>query len=180
MKHVITESITLPESAQHTFANNMLTLSQSGVTLSRTIGVPATAITLKGNVLTFHAPKGNKMQFKAIKSQLAHVRNMIRGLKEKYTYKLEACNVHFPMTLKVETNRLAINNFLGEKTPRYARLPTGVDVSVKGTTIIITSSNRELAGQAVSLIEAATKVRKRDRRVFQDGIFLTERPGREL
>lgn len=178
MRHVITESLALPESAQIVFENDVLTLSQSGTTLTRTIAVPATLITLKGTTLTFHAPKGNKMQFKGIKSQLAHVKNMIRGLKEKYTYKLEACNVHFPMTLKVEAGKLVITNFLGEKTPRYALLPAGVDVVIKGTTLTITSPNREQAGQAVSVIEAATKVRKRDRRVFQDGIFLTERPGR--
>jgi large subunit ribosomal protein L6 len=133
---------------------------------------------LSGNTLTFTAPKANKIQVKEIRALLAHVRNLVRGLDKKFVYQLEACNVHFPMTLKVEGKRLAINNFLGEKTPRYARIEENVDVEVKGTRVTVSSHDIESAGRTVSLIERATHVRNRDRRVFQDGIFLVERPGR--
>ena len=82
------------------------------------------------------------------------------------------------MTLKVDGKKLVINNFLGEKTPRFARIEENVDVEVKGPKVTVSSHDIEAAGRTVSLIERATNVRNRDRRVFQDGIFLTERPGR--
>ena len=79
------------------------------------------------------------------------------------------------MTLKVEKNYLIINNFLGEKTPRHAKILPEVSVDIKGPKVIVSSRNKESAGQTVANIEKATIVRKRDRRVFQDGIFLVER-----
>ena len=102
---------------------------------------------------------------------------MFKGINEKFAYKLEACNVHFPMTLKIEGNKLAINNFLGEKTPRHAEILPNVDVDIKGQVITLTSHDKEAAGQTAANFEKATKVRNRDRRIFQDGIYITQKPG---
>jgi large subunit ribosomal protein L6 len=68
---------------------------------------------------------------------------------------------------------------LGEKIPRYANIISGVEINVKGQEITITSHDIEAAGQTAANIEKATKVRNRDRRIFQDGIYIVEKPGRE-
>jgi large subunit ribosomal protein L6 len=122
--------------------------------------------------------EGNKNDYKTIKSYVAHIKNMFHGLSENFVYKLEICNVHFPMTAKVEGSRLVITNFLGEKTPRIANLVPGVEVKVQGNIILVSSPDRELAGQTAANIEKITIITKRDRRVFQDGIFITEKPAR--
>jgi len=81
--------------------------------------------------------------------------------------------------MKIDSGRLLINNFLGEKNPRVAVILPNVDVQLKGAKITVTSADKDAAGQTAANIEKATKIRNRDRRIFQDGIYIVERPGRK-
>ncbi len=102
----------------------------------------------------------------------AHINNMIKGVTEGFTYKMKVVFVHFPITVKVSGDYVIIENFLGENKPRKARIIEGVSVKVEGDEITVTGINRESVGQTCANIEQATKVSSRDRRTFQDGIFI--------
>ena len=105
---------------------------------------------------------------------------MVKGVQEKFEYKLKVCFSHFPISVDVKGNGATIKNFLGEKIPRKLQIPLGVDVQVNKEIIIINSSNKELVGQAAANFERATRIRKKDRRIFQDGIFITNKAGKEI
>jgi large subunit ribosomal protein L6 len=45
-------------------------------------------------------------------------------------------------------------------------------VKVQGDEVIITGVNKEDVGQTMANLEQATKIKGRDPRVFQDGIYL--------
>jgi len=106
----------------------------------------------------------------------AHLRNMVKGVSEGFTYTLKAFYSHFPMTLKVESNELVVNNYFGERVPRRAALLPGVEVKVQNKVeIIVTGADKEKVGQTAANIERCATVKKRDRRVFQDGIYLLEK-----
>jgi large subunit ribosomal protein L6 len=110
---------------------------------------------------------------------IAHVRNMFRGLNEGYTAKLKIIYTHFPVTVKVEEKdmRVMVTNFLGEKTPRAAKIfGDDTKVEIKGADIVITGTDIEAVGQTAANLEQKTRVRAHDRKVFQDGIFITEKP----
>jgi len=177
MKIKIHETLQIPEGIECSFAQKKLVCKKDSLEVSRSIDIPGIDVEVKGSILSFIAKKANKKELKKIKSQSAHVRNMFSGLSNKFVYKLEACNVHFPMTLKVDSGFLVINNFLGEKISRKAKILPGVDIEVKGAKITLSSYDMELAGQTAANIEKATKIKNRDRRIFQDGIFITEKPG---
>ena len=106
---------------------------------------------------------------------------MIRGIDSGFTYKLKAVYSHFPMTLKVDGNTMTITNLFGEKVPRKAPLPwspSDVKVTVENKTdVIVSGSDREKVGQTAANIERACKIKKRDRRVFQDGIYIVSKGG---
>ena len=71
-------------------------------------------------------------------------------------------------------------SFLGETTQRIANIVEGVNVDIKGSEITISSPDIEAAGQTATNIETATRLTGRDRRIFQDGIFITNKHGREI
>ncbi len=103
----------------------------------------------------------------------AHVKNMVVGVTRGYEYKMKVVYAHFPINVSVEGARLTIKNFVGEKTPRHAAILAGTKVDVKGQDITVNGIDIEKVGQTCANIEQATRIRKRDSRVFQDGIYLT-------
>lgn len=105
----------------------------------------------------------------------AHIRSMMRGVSKGYVYKLKIVYMHFPITVKVSGNEVAVQNFLGEKMPRKAKIIGDVNVQVKEDEITVSGINKEDVGQTCANIERATWIRSRDRRIFQDGIFLIEK-----
>lgn len=104
----------------------------------------------------------------------AHIQNMITGVSEGYTFKMKMLYSHFPMSLEVKPGELVIKNFIGEKQPRRVKIVGKTKIEVKGQELTVTGSNKEHIGQTVANIKTATKIRKRDSRVFQDGIYITE------
>ena len=177
MRQKLLESVEIPQGVSCEVSNKILKCAKGGKEVSLKVNVPEMSIFIKENKIFLECIRGNKGKRNIMMSYLAHIKKTFFGLDNDYIYKLESCNVHFPMTLKVEGDKLTINNFLGEKTPRLARILSGVKVEVKGAKITITSSDKDAAGQTAANFERATKIRNRDRRIFQDGIFITDRPG---
>lgn len=179
MKKQITEKLEIPEKVECSYNGEILICKKDSIELKRKIKIPRVNILIKNNEILFECQKANKNEKKIIYSYKAHIKNMFRGLNKKFVYKLEACNVHFPMSLKVEEDKLVISNFLGEKVPRYAKILPDVNVEIKGNVITVASHDKESAGRTASNFEKAGRIKARDRRVFQDGLFITQKPGEE-
>ncbi len=105
----------------------------------------------------------------------SHVRNMMSGVTGGYKYTLKSVYMHFPFTVKVSGKDIVISNFLGERAVRKAVIVGDTKVEVKGDEITVTGTDVEAVGHTAANIERASFIRNRDRRVFQDGIFLTSR-----
>lgn len=107
----------------------------------------------------------------------AHLRNMVQGVQTEWEYRLKIVYSHFPIKAKVAGAEFVIDNFLGEKNSRRAPIPQGVKVKVDGDQVVVTGSDLEQVGQTAARIEQACRIRNRDPRVFQDGIYITHKPG---
>ena len=128
----------------------------------------------EGKVRVFS--ENEKRKIKAIVGTIAaHIRNMIEGVTNGYVYKLKIIYSHFPITVKVEGDRVIIQNFLGERKPREAKIVGNVKVEVKGQEIIVSGIDIDAVGQTAGNIEQATRIVGKDRRVFQDGIFIVSK-----
>jgi len=125
--------------------------------------------------LTLLLPPGRRASQALLGTWAAHVRNLAAGLTLGVEARLKVVAAHFPMKVSVRGHELVIENFLGEKYPRSARLVPGTSAQVEGEFVILSGTDIEQVGQSGANIERATRIRDYDPRVFQDGIYLTER-----
>ncbi|MFH0859611.1 MAG: 50S ribosomal protein L6 [Candidatus Altiarchaeota archaeon] len=154
-----------------------VTVKGSKGEIIRTFKAPKIKIERKDNTIVLKSAVGRREQRAKMGSIRAHIKNMMNGVSEGVTYKMKIVYSHFPMTVKVQGTTLLIDNFLGEKFPRKVKLRDGVKVDVKGQDVTLTGINKEDVSQSAASIEQATDIKRMDPRVFQDGIYITEKDG---
>jgi len=175
------EEIEIPEGIGASIDNDILIMKKDDKELRRKL-VALIDVKVEGNKIVVSSTRNRRIEKRLFGTFKAHVKNMIKGFEEGFKYKLKIANVHFPMNVSFDSNNnaLVVKNFLGEKKDRVIKLVEGVDVKVDKEDIIVTSYDIEKAGHVATKIEKGTKVRNKDRRIFQDGIFLVSKPNKEF
>jgi len=133
----------------------------------------------EGNELVVSGSPASKKMNALVGTIGAHLGNLESGLRDEYVYRLAVVYSHFPMNASVKGNLVEIKNFVGEKNPRYAKILPGASVAVKGKEITVKGHNKEATGQTAANIESATKVKGKDKRIYQDGIFIVQKAVQE-
>lgn len=172
--------IEIPEGISVVIDGNNFVVKGSGKELTKKFDLGKINAEVKNNNIVLSAKGATRRESKMIGTIWAHLKNMIKGLGEDFVYELEICNVHFPMSVKSDGNRVLIKSFLGETTERVAKIVDNVKVEISGNKITVSSHNIESAGQTAANLEKATRLTGKDRRIFQDGIFITNKCGRAI
>jgi len=156
------------------------TVKGSGKEIKRTFNLGKIKAVVKDNKIILTSKGSTRRESKMIGTVCAHLKNMVNGIGEEFVYELEVCNVHFPMNVKQEGDKITIKSFLGETTDRFSKILPNTTVEIKGNHITVSSYDIEAAGQTAANLEKATRLTGRDRRIFQDGIFITSKCGRSI
>ena len=180
MKKELYKKIEIPEGIEAEIKGSLLRIKGPEGENSRRFILGPLEMVKEGNKISIGGKNATKREKKMMNTIAAHIKNMIKGVQQKFEYELKAVFSHFPITIEVKGHEVLIKNFLGEKTPRKAVLPKNVEIEVNGNLIKVKSTDRELAGQAAAKLETATRIRARDKRIFQDGIFITKKAGKEI
>jgi large subunit ribosomal protein L6 len=106
----------------------------------------------------------------------SHIQNMFYGVTEGWEYQMEVFYAHFPMQVTVEDGEVVIENFLGERAPRTVPIRGDTEVQIDGEEITLSGPDKEAVGQTAADIEQLTRVPDKDTRVFQDGVYITQKP----
>jgi large subunit ribosomal protein L6 len=155
-----------------------LTLSVEGPegSVSRRLWYPDISVVVEDGSVVIESKKADAKTTATVGTFESHVRNMFHGVTEGWEYKMEVFYAHFPMQVSVDGDHVVIKNFLGEKAPRRAQIRGDTEVQVDGEEVILSGPNKEHVGQTAADIEQLTRVKDKDTRVFQDGVYITEKP----
>lgn len=173
---MITErKVAIPKGITAEIEGETLAVSGPKGKLERKMHYPGVSIKIEDDHFIASTESERKKIVAMLGTYVSHADNMFRGVREEYVYTMKVVYSHFPIQLKATKDRLEIANFLGEKKTRYATIPEGVKIKVANDEVVLSGIDKELVGMTSGRIEKATKVRGRDSRVFQDGIYIVNK-----
>lgn len=172
----VEHTVAFPEGVSVSIDGDNVTITGPSGSLSREFSSSRVEIFQEGGGLLVRVDIPRRKERALAGTWNAHLNNMIKGVTDGFTYSLKAFYSHFPMTLSVKGNQFVVNNYFGERVPRTADILPGVEVKVqKKVEVTVSGMDKEAVGQTAANIERCTTIKNRDRRVFQDGIYLLEK-----
>ncbi len=174
------DNITAPENCTVTQEKDFVVVKGPKGELKRKLTDKKVEIKQEGQDVLLVYPEDTKRAKRLMNTNKAHIKNMLIGVTEGFTYKLKICSGHFPMTVNLKNDVLEVKNFIGEKVPRTLKISSEAKVSIAGDDITVEATSKEAAGQVAASIEKLTFRPGFDKRIFQDGIYITEKAGKKI
>ncbi len=174
------EVIQIPEGVTVNIKKRAISVSGPNGEIDKVLRDHRIKIEKDDNTLTLSTEYPTKRELALFGTYRSHINNMIKGAQEDFTYKLKIIYSHFPVKVRVEQDKLVIENFIGESKPRKAKIIGETKINIQGDIVTVSGNNIEDTGQTAANIEAVTKIKKVDPRVFQDGIYIIEKSGKTL
>jgi len=167
--------VELPEGVSANFKDGQVTVTGPLGKVSQDFSKIPVDLEIKGSsvkILTHGARRKNRSIINTARSLIT---NAVQGVTKGYEYKLKVIYAHFPVTVKVQGKKVSVENFYGERSPRVAQIIGDTKAEVQGEDIILNGVSIQDVGQTAANLEQATAVKRKDQRVFLDGVYVYER-----
>ncbi|WP_311172354.1 50S ribosomal protein L6 [Halobellus ordinarius] len=170
------EEIEIPDEVSAEVSNLDLTIEGPNGSVTRTLWYPSVSVSVEDGAVVITAEETDAKTNATVGTFESHVTNMIHGVTEGWEYEMEVYYAHFPMQVDVDGDEVVIENFLGERSERRTPIRGDTEVQVDGEVVTLTGPSKEDVGQTAADIEQLTRVTDKDTRVFQDGVYITQKP----
>ncbi len=171
----ISKTVQVPDGVEINLAGKKITVKGEKGTLARDFSAVPISIDADGKDIRIWAKWPRKKEAALVGTIYSHVQNMISGVQKGFTYKLKIVFSHFPITVKTQDKFVVIENFTGERRGRKAKIIGAVKVKIEAEDVIVQGLDLEDVSQTAANIEQSTKVKRKDPRIFLDGIYVYER-----
>lgn len=177
MRPFITEEIIdIPSDINVELKENKIILSKGDKKIEINLEWPRIILKKENNNLIFRVYFATRRDLRVFYTIVSKTKNAVEGLKNGYRYKLRAVYTHFPFKISIKGNKFIVENFLGEKSTREIEVPKEIKVKIEGQDIIVEGYDLEKLGNFAGLLESLTRIKEKDLRKFQDGIYIVEKP----
>ncbi|MFH1915896.1 MAG: 50S ribosomal protein L6 [Nanoarchaeota archaeon] len=181
MNGTIIDELAIPEGITISLDNGIFTIKGPKGEIRKDLSYPTVMFEIEGtNILFLINKKKTQREKKLSHTFKARLKNYFRGVQNPHTYKLKVCSGHFPMSINVKGKTFEVKNFIGESVPRTLKIKEGADVTVNGDEVIVTGIDLDVVSQTAADIEKLTRRPGFDKRIFMDGIWITEKDGEAL
>lgn len=152
MSKVGKNPISIPQKTDVSVVDGVLTVKGPLGTLVRDVHSSVNVVVEGGEVLVSPV-NTSKLSRSLWGTYGAHVRNMIRGVNEKFTKKLELHGVGYKVELQGNIIKLSV----GFSHPVFISVPEGIEVVVEKNSITVSGIDRDAVGQFAANIRKVKK-----------------------
>jgi large subunit ribosomal protein L6 len=171
----VTRTIQIPDDVQLNLEGRKVTVKGAKGTLTRDFSFAPLFMKLEGKNVHIWAEWPRKKEASLVGTINSHIQNMITGVTKGFTYKVKIVFSHFPISVKLKDKAILIENFTGERSPRKAKIIGNVQVKILSEDIYVQGMDLEEVSHTAANIEQATKVKRKDPRIFLDGLYIYEK-----
>ncbi|MBI5001555.1 MAG: 50S ribosomal protein L6 [Euryarchaeota archaeon] len=174
-KYLIEERVAIPAKVKVSIAGRVVNVEGPKGKLAKALTHPDVTVEMDGKDVVVGTNDKSRKVYAMIGTYRAHIQNMFYGATEGYEFRMKAVYSHFPLKIVIKGDVVMVENYLGEKAPRKAKVVGGTKVVLKGDELTLTGPDIEMVGQSAANIEKATRRSGYDTRIFQDGIYITKK-----
>jgi large subunit ribosomal protein L6 len=171
----VSRTIQIPDGVELALEGRKITVKGAKGTVARDFSFAPLLMKKEDKTIRVWAEFPRKKESSMVGTISSHIQNMIIGVRSGFTYRTKIVFSHFPISVKLKEKTVLIENFTGERNPRKARIIGNAQVKIQPEDLIIQGTNLEDVSQTAANIEQATKVKRKDPRIFLDGIYVYER-----
>lgn len=169
------EEINIPENVEVRKEGGVLFVKGKLGEISKRLSHPKVKIEVSDNVVKVFSDLETRKSKRLINTFVSHIKSLFKGIQEGYTYKLKIVYTHFPTNVKLEGDKIIIENFIGERSPRITKKLPGVEIKIDKKDITVSGPDLQAVSQTAANLERVTRIVGKDKRIFQDGIYITEK-----
>jgi large subunit ribosomal protein L6 len=170
--------VAIPDEVTATVDRLDLTVEGPNGSVTRRLWYPDVSVSVEDDAVVIESDADDARTNATVGTFESHVKNMLHGATEGWEYEMEVFYSHFPMQVSVQGEEVVIENFLGEKSPRRTEIRGDTEVDVDGEQLTLRGPDKEAVGQTAADIEQLTRVKDKDTRIFQDGVYITQKPSK--
>jgi len=167
--------IEVPDGIKSTLTENILVVKGPLGEVTRDFTKVKTNISMINNIINLSSLSFRKKHLSITNTAKSLIKNMFIGVTTGFTYKLKIAYAHFPITVKIKGDEVHVENFYGERHPRISKIIGECKLEIQEDDVIITGISLDDVGQTAANIEQATTVKRKDKRVFLDGVYIYEK-----
>jgi len=165
--------ILIPENVKVEFHDNVLTVDGKLGKLKKNITKIPVGLSIQDKKVLIRPLGKRKRDLAILNTTKSIIVSMITGVEKGFTYKLKIVSAHFPMSVKLKGDKVNIENYFGERSARTSQVVGDTTkVTVAGEDVIVQGPSLEDVSQTAANIELSTNMKRKDHRVFLDGVYV--------